>query len=58
MFGIEAPAVWLAYLFCLLSSLLCVVYGVINWNKGADPTEVKTEDKIWLEEEKEIEQEL
>jgi hypothetical protein len=56
MFGIEATATWLAYLLSILSALLCVVYGLLNWNKGRE--EVKTEDQTWLEEEKELEQEL
>ena len=34
MFGIDDPQVWLAYLACLLSTGFCVVYGMVNWNKG------------------------
>ncbi len=56
MFGIEAPSIWLAYLLCVLSTVLCVVYGIINWNRGRG--EIKPEDKTWLEEEKEIEESL
>ncbi len=56
MFGIEDPQVWLAYLLCILSAVLCVVYGVINWNRG-DET-VYAEDKKWVDGEKEIEEEL
>ncbi len=56
MFGIEAPSIWLAYLLSLLSALLCVVYGIIHWNKGAEELEKK--DKIWLRDEKAVEQEL
>ena len=56
MFGIEAPSIWLAYLLCILSALLCVVYGLLNWNKGRE--EVGVEDRVWLEEEKKLEKEL
>ena len=56
MFGIESTSIWLAYLLCILSALLCVVYGLLNWNKGRE--KLKAEDKTWLEEEKELEQEL
>ena len=53
MFGIEDPGIWLAYLLIIVSTLVCVVYGVVNWNKDGHeiPTEedvewAKTEDKI------------
>jgi len=56
MFGIESTSIWLAYLLCILSAILCVIYGIANWNKGAE--DVKPEDKVWLKEEQELEQEL
>ena len=31
--GIEDPWIWGVYLGIILSTLLCIVYGVINWNK-------------------------
>jgi drug/metabolite transporter (DMT)-like permease len=34
MLGIPDASVWLAILLCLGSALLCVVYGIVNWNKG------------------------
>jgi len=46
----------LVYVLMILSSIACVVYGIINWNKGADV--VTEEDKHWVEEEKKIEQEF
>ena len=45
------PWVVLAYVLCVLSTLLCVIYGIANWNKGDEP--VKEEDVAWAEEEKE-----
>ena len=48
--GIESPAVWLAYVLSLASAAGCVVYGVVNWNKGEEP--VKKEDVDWAQEEK------
>jgi hypothetical protein len=56
MLGIEDPGVWVAYLLCLLSTLLCVVYGAINWNKGDEPT--GPEDVKWAKEEEKVEEEL
>jgi len=48
--------VGLAYLLCILSSLLCVIYGVITWNKGYEP--VKQEDVQWVKEEEKAEEAL
>jgi len=56
LLGLEAPAIWLAYLLSILSALLCVIYGFINWNKGQEG--VTEEDQNWIKEEKEIEAEL
>ncbi|MGD2173805.1 MAG: hypothetical protein PVJ27_00235 [Candidatus Brocadiaceae bacterium] len=57
MLGIPDGWVVLAYLLCILSSILCVVYGALNWNRGEEP--VTTEDVRWaLEEREEIEEEL
>jgi len=36
MIGINDPWILLAYLLCIFSALACVVYGLYNWNKGAD----------------------
>ena len=48
--GIESPSVWLAVVLSLGSAALCVVYGIVNWNKGEEP--VKKEDMDWAKEEK------
>lgn len=56
MLGIEDKWVAAAYVLCILSSLLCVAYGIINWNRGED--EAKAEDLRWAREEKKVEEEL
>ncbi|RYD05576.1 symporter small accessory protein [Desulforamulus aquiferis] len=33
MLGIPDPQILLAYVLSLASSILCVIYGVKNWNK-------------------------
>lgn len=48
--GIQDSGVWLAYVLSLGSAVLCVVYGIANWNKGEEP--VKKEDVDWAKEEK------
>jgi len=38
--------VGLAYVLCILSTVLCVVWGLVNWNRGDEPIqEVKAEEK-------------
>ena len=50
MLGFQDKWVLLAYLLSIGSSLLCVIYGIVNWNKGDEP--VKPEDVKWATEEK------
>ena len=45
MLGINDPWIIGVYLLSVLSALLCVAYGLANWNRG-----VKTEQKEILEE--------
>jgi hypothetical protein len=40
--GIDDPQIWLAYLACLLSSLGCMVYGVLNWREEKEEQAVKS----------------
>jgi len=56
MLGIEDKYVAAVYLLCVASSLLCIVYGLVNWNRGSD--EAETEDVHWAQEDKKIEDEL
>lgn len=48
--GIQDFWVSLAYTLCILSTILCAVYGFATWNKGDEP--VKQEDVEWAKEEK------
>ncbi len=56
MLGIDDPWVLAAYLLCIGSSALCVIYGLIAWNKGEEA--VGREDIEWVAEEKKLEEEL
>ncbi len=56
MFGIPDVGIWLAYLLCIASAVLCVVYGILNWNKGGDE-ETETDAK-WEAKEEEIDNKL
>ena len=56
MFGIEDPAIWVAYLLSIVATVLCVAYGLLNWNRGDDS--VEPEDVAWEKEEREVDEAL
>ena len=56
MLGFGDSWVFAAYALCILSSILCVVYGALNWNKGDESPHV--EDKLWAAEEEKLEEEF
>ena len=58
MLGMADGWITTVYVLCLLSALLCVVYGVINWNKGGAGELPTEEDKHWAEEEDKLDEEL
>jgi hypothetical protein len=33
MLGLHNVSVLTAYLFSILSAILCVIYGIVNWNR-------------------------
>ena len=53
--GIPDFSIWSAYLLCLLSAAVCVIYGAVNWNKdtGEEAKEVEEERK-WEQAESEV----
>ena len=57
MLGIADPWVAAPYILSLLSTLLCVVWGVLKWNKGENE-EPEEEIQHWAEEEKRVDNEL
>jgi len=58
MFGINDPWIWGAYILCILSTILCIVYGILNWNKGEEKEEKQIQEEIeWHDKEKEMEEE-
>lgn len=34
MLGLPDTSIWLAYILSIGSSVLCIVYGIINWNRN------------------------
>ncbi|MGZ7047505.1 MAG: symporter small accessory protein, partial [Methanobacterium sp.] len=56
--GINDPWVWSAYILTVLSMLLCVGYGLLNWNKGGEDEEEEIKEEMdWHKKEKEMEEE-
>jgi hypothetical protein len=58
MLGIKDPIILLAFLLCLISTVICVVYGAMKWNADGDEAESTDKDRQWDEEEKKIKEEL
>lgn len=55
--GIPDPWVWGAYILSILAMLLCVVYGILNWNKGGEDEKEQIEEELeWEKKEREMEE--
>ncbi len=57
MLGMGDFWISLVYVLCIASTLLCVIYGIVNWNKGADINEPEVE-KNWEDTERDITEKL
>lgn len=59
MLGMGDFSIFAVYSLCILSAILCIAYGILNWNKGQDATKKELEKEIeWEQEELEITQTL
>ncbi|MBN2684321.1 MAG: hypothetical protein JXR40_03500 [Pontiellaceae bacterium] len=58
MLGIADGWVALAYLLCIISAILCLVWGIIKWNVDDQVQESDEEIRHWAEEEDRVESEL
>lgn len=58
MLGLEGIAVPLGFILTILSTLLCVVYGILNWNKGYVTREELRQEQDWKEVEAEVQSSL
>lgn len=57
MFGISGWGCWLAYLFCILSMILCIIYGIAMWNREVEEGD-EAEVKKWVKGERKIEEQF
>lgn len=46
MLGIKDFWIWSAYILCLLSTVACVVYGLVNWNKGGENESLEIQEEL------------
>lgn len=60
MLGIPDLSISLAYILCIASALLCLIYGIIMWNKGGgeDEEAEMAEEARWQEKENLIDEKL
>lgn len=59
MLGLGDFWISLVWMLVILSTLLCVVYGALNWNKeSAEDEKILEEEKRWESEEQRIEETL
>lgn len=58
MLGLEGTAVPLGIILTLLSTLLCVIYGAINWNRGHVTEEELAQETLWTKEEEKVQENL
>lgn len=57
--GIPDFGIWSAFLLCVGSAIACVVYGIVNWNRGADDESQQIKEEAgWEVEEKAVEEKL
>jgi len=56
MFGITDFWIYIVFILCIASALLCVVYGIVNWNKGNNDAQELKKDEEWENEDQKIEE--
>jgi len=59
LLGIDDPGIVSVYLLCILSMLLCVIYGLLNWNKEGETEEEEISEELdWEKKEEEMEEKM
>ena len=59
MLGIPDFGIIAAYLLCILSTVACVVYGIVNWNKGGEDEGAQVaEEAVWEEMQENVDESL
>ncbi len=58
MLGLEGTMVPLGLILTLVSTIVCVVYGIRNWNKGYITKEELASEAQWDKEQAEVDKQL
>ncbi|WP_167331677.1 symporter small accessory protein [Desulfogranum mediterraneum] len=58
MLGLEGVAVPLGMVLTVLSTVLCIIYGLLNWNRGYITEEELEQEQLWKEEESKVKENL
>lgn len=59
MLGINDPVIYIGYLLAILSLIACVIYGILNWNKGIEKdSDALEKDLAWEEKDEQIQSEI
>ncbi len=56
MLGLGSFEMALAYILCIVASVICVIYGIINWNNTGKTKEELQDIIDWQKEERELEE--
>ncbi len=59
MLGIDDPGIYMGYILAILSLIACIIYGLMNWNKGmeTDIDEIQ-KDLEWEDKDKQTKSEI
>jgi len=58
LLGIPDAGVASAFVMLIISVVVCSVYGIVNWNKGDLSSAELEDEKKWLREELELDEEI
>lgn len=59
LLGMGDFSIFAVYILCIAATLACVIYGIVNWNKGGESEEEDLEnDKKWAKEDQKISEDL
>jgi hypothetical protein len=58
MLGLDGVAVPLGLVLTLLSTLLCIIYGLKNWNRGYVTEEELQQEQSWKAEDAKVKENL
>ena len=58
MLGLDGIAVPLGFILTILSTVLCIIYGIRNWNRGYITEEELQQEQVWKAEDAKVKEHL